>query len=88
MRGLGTSGSRQDGGIDEGRCLCQRQRGVEQRRRRPETMPVAGRSEQKSQGLEQTSSPAIGVSQRGGIFGDQGQPVGGEGYREGPIVRV
>ena len=40
---------------------------------------------QKRQGLEQTNRPAIEVSQSNGIFGCQGQQVGGEGCRENPV---
>ena len=51
-------------------------------------MPVAGRSAQRRPGLGQTNSPAIQVSQRGGKFSHQGQPVGGEGLQRDPDVEV
>ena len=51
-------------------------------------MPAARRSAQRRQGLGQTSSPAIEVSRRGGIFGRRGQPVGGEGLQGDPVVAV
>ena len=86
MRGSGTSGSRQGDCKDEGTCLCPRRRAVEWRKRRPGIVPATGRSVQRRQGLGQTNSPAIEVSQRDGKFGRQGEPVGGEGSREDPAV--
>ena len=43
---------------------------------------------QRRQDLGQTSSPAIEVSQRGGIFGRRGQPVGSKGPQGDPVVAV
>ena len=88
MTGSGTSGNKQDDGIDGVRYFCPRQTDVEPRKMRPGMAPAVRRSVQRRQDLGQTNSQAIEVAQRDEIFGRQGQPMGGEGCREDPVVGV
>ena len=62
------------GGMGGGRRLCLRQKGVKQRNRQLGIVPVAGKSEQRRQGLERTSSLASGVSRRDIYSGKYSEP--------------
>ena len=88
MKESGTLSSRRDGGISGEKRLCLHWKDVEPRRRQPEIVPDAWRSEWRRQGSEQTISLASGAFRRGGIVGHPVPPVGGGGSQEGLVAGV
>ena len=83
MKGWETLSSRRVGGISGARRPYLHRTGVELRKKQPEIVPAARKSERRRPGSEQTRNLASGVLRRGGIFGP---PVPPEGDGGSPIL--
>ena len=86
MKGWETSSSKPVGGLRGGRRPCLYRKGAEPRKRQPEIVPAAGKSEWRRPGSEQTSNLASGAFGRGEIFGHRVPQEGGGGSQEDPVA--